>query len=84
MNNEYYFENSNFVCLTENHRKKLEKQLTNYKCKVCGNNLVIATLLEGTNIICYEEPWKHKCGYIVNTDNPRNEKEPYIEEYNKT
>ena len=83
MNSEYYFENSITICLNKNYREKLEKQLTNYKCKVCDNNLGIITQLEGTSIICCEEPWKHKCGYIVNIDYPRNEKEPYIEEVSR-
>jgi len=65
MNTEYYFENSNTICLNKYSEKLLEIQLQDLRCRNCGKEIHIVTFQEESNVVCKENPWSHKTGYRI-------------------
>lgn len=77
----FYFENSFTILLSKESYEKLSREIEAYRCKQCGERLVVVQMMDGCFISCSGGIYNgHKTGYDLHMDFPRYEKEAYIEE----
>jgi len=80
LNNEYYYENSAGVLLSEKGRSVIDAEMEKHvpTCVRCGEKLVLITMMEGDFIICPVDMYNHANNWNVVYDK-KHVAPPYIE-----